>query len=135
MRKTAVLLLASLPLLSGAHITWAQEIEAFSADTLNQACHSLVLAIRGVQPISQEDPGAMLCLGYIAGWSQAMELVEPKPFCWPADPQVQPGDVAELIVAYLEANPEASVLPAHRAVQEAIEEAFPCPEATETEPE
>ena len=135
MRKTVVLLLATLPLLGGAHDIWAQEIEAFTAQTLREACDSLVLAIRGVQPISQEDPGAMLCFGYIAGWSQAMELVEPKLFCWPPDSPVQPGDVAELIVAYLEANPEAGVLSAHAAVQAALAEAFPCPEATETEPE
>lgn len=77
----------------------------------------------------------MLCFGYIAGWTQAMESIEPKSFCWPTDPKVQPGDVAELIVAYLETNPEASVLPAHEAVREAIEEAFPCPEASATEPE
>ena len=64
-----------------------------------------------------------------------MELVEPKPFCWPADTKVQPGDLAELIVAYLEANPEASILPAHTALQEALEEAFPCPETAESEPE
>ena len=135
MRKAAILVLTWLALVSGAQAIWAQEIEAFSADTLKEACHSLALAIRGVQPISQDDPGAMLCFGYIAGWSQAMELVESKPFCWPSDMQVQPGDVAELIVAYLETNPEAAALPAHVAVQEAIVEVFPCPESTEPESE
>lgn len=133
-RRALFILWAFLSLSGGAASSSAQQVEAFTGETLDQACKNLVLALRGVQPLSQEDPGAMLCLGYIAGWSQAMELVEPKPFCWPLEAKVMPGDVAELIVAYVETHPEASAQPAHAAVQNALEDAFPCPESSESEP-
>lgn len=112
----------------------AQEIRGFEAADLADACRNLVLAARGVQAISQEDPGAMLCLGYLAGWFQAMELHvsdvhrrgEEPPYCWPERTPATASDVAALLVDYVEAHPDSGAPPAHSALLQATTEAFPC---------
>ena len=84
--------------------TTEQEAASFSAEVLREACENLVLAVRGLNPISQEDPGAMLCLGFIAGWSQAMEATDQQPFCLPDVARDRPGDIADLIVTWVDGN-------------------------------
>ena len=118
----------------------AQGAEAFTGENLRDACDSLVLAVRGISPISQEDPGAMLCLGFIAGWTQAMEEVADKPFCLPPAGESRPGDLADLIVTYVDGHPDRNSAPAHQVVMEAFTDSFPCvsedePAPLEAEPE
>lgn len=105
----------------------AQGLAAFTAVNLRDACDNLVLAVRGISPISQDDPGAMLCLGYIAGWTQAMELVPDKPYCLPPVEDSLPGDLADLIVTYVDGHPDRGSAPAHEVVLETFASAFPCP--------
>ena len=104
-----------------------------AAESLRDACDNLVLAVRGISPISQEDPGAMLCLGYIAGWTQAMEEVPDKSFCLPLAGTSRPGDLADLIVTYVDGHPDRSPAPAHEIMLETFEDAFPCPTEEEAE--
>lgn len=104
----------------------AQSDAGLTAENLRDACDSLVLAVRGVQPISQEDPGAMLCLGYLAGWNQAMELVPDKPYCLPPAETIQPGDLADLLVAYIDGHPDRRPATAHDALMETFTDTFPC---------
>ena len=115
-------------------VSWAtpqpasgQGAESFTAGSLRDACDSLVLAVRGVSPISQEDPGAMLCLGFLAGWSQAMEEVSEKPYCLPPAGTSRPGDLADLIVTYVDGHPDRNTASAHEVLLETFTDAFPCP--------
>ena len=111
----------------------AQGSDGLTAANLRDACENLVLAVRGVQPISQEDPGAMFCLGYLAGWNQAMEGVQDKPYCLPEIATMQPGDLADLLVSFVDENPDRSEAAAHEVMLEVFSEAFPCSdEQTET---
>lgn len=113
----------------------AQSVEALTAKNLRDACDNLVLAVRGVRAISQEDPGAMLCFGYLAGWSQAMEMVPDKPYCLPEVAVIQPGDVADLLVAFIDEHPESHATPAHETILKAFTGAFPCIEESDSETE
>ncbi len=127
MRRTAIFLLLVRSLLSASvPPASAQGIEAFTAENLRDACDNLVLAVRGISPISQEDPGAMLCLGFIAGWTQAMEGNAEKAFCLPPAGTSMPGDLADLIVTYVDGHPDRASAPAHDVVMETFEDAFPC---------
>ena len=133
--RPAVILLVLLSAFSGLDSpATAQEIVAFTAGNLRDACDNLVLAVRGVSPISQEDPGAMLCLGYLAGWMQAMQRVPDKDYCLPPPEESLPGDLADLIVTYLDGHPDRISAPAHAVVEETFVDAFPCP-TDETEAE
>ena len=126
MRTTALVLLLAVACLGFAPHASAQGIEAFTADNLRDACDNLVLAVRGISPISQEDPGAMLCLGFIAGWTQAMEDNSDKSFCLPPAGSSLPGDLADLIVTYVDGHPDRISAPAHEILLETFEDAFPC---------
>lgn len=106
----------------------AQTLAGLTAENLRDACDNLVLAVRGIRPISQEDPGAMLCLGYLAGWNQAMEMVAEKPYCLPDVATMQPGDLADLVVTYIDGHPDLAAAPAHEALIETFSDAFPCPD-------
>lgn len=110
----------------------AQTAEGLTAGNLRDACENLVLAVRGVSPISQEDPGAMLCLGYLAGWSQAMESVADKPYCLPEVATMQPGDLADLLVTFVDGHPDRQSSSAHAALLETLVETFPCAEEAES---
>jgi hypothetical protein len=133
-----LLALSSLP----THLP-AEEVQPFSAGDLRDACQILVMAARGVQETSSDDPGAMLCFGYLAGWSQAMEVLGedrgeaagPGPYCVPENRQLSPPDVAELFLAYVELDPNRASLSAHQALLQSLQEAFPCPAQTGSEPE
>jgi hypothetical protein len=127
MRTTAIILLLAVASLGFSPHASAQSIEAFTAENLRDACDNLVLAVRGISPISQEDPGAMLCLGFIAGWTQAMEENVDKPFCLPPAGTSLPGDLADLIVTYVDGHPDRATAPAHEVVLETFEDSFPCP--------
>lgn len=127
MRLTMALILVLTASLPGVSAVSAQGIEAFTAENLRDACDSLVLAVRGISPIAQDDPGAMLCLGYIAGWTQAMERLPDKPYCLPAVEDSLPGDLADLIVTFVDGHPDRGQDPAHEIVLAAFEDAFPCP--------
>ena len=132
MRSPAVILLLLATVLAGAGPMTSQSLAAFTAENLRDACDNLVLAVRGISPISQEDPGAMLCLGYIAGWVQAMERVPDRAFCLPPPEQSLPGDLADLIVTYVDGHPDRAPAPAYEVVEETFLDAFPCdPEASE----
>jgi len=135
MKSTALLFIALIAGFGSALPVSAQGVDAFTAENLRDACDNLVLAVRGVSPISQEDPGAMLCLGFIAGWTQAMEEVPDKSFCLPPADSSPPGDLADLIVTYVDGHPDRKPAPAHEIVLEAFTDAFPCPteEADEQE--
>lgn len=137
MRATAFLLLVAAVALGSVPNVAAQGLEAFTGANLRDACDNLVLAVRGISPISQEDPGAMLCLGFIAGWSQAMELVPNRSYCLPSVEESLPGDLADLIVSYVDGHPDRGTAPAHEVVLETFEDAFPCPsdEAAQSSPE
>jgi hypothetical protein len=111
----------------------AQTAEGLTAGNLRDACENLVLAVRGVSPISQEDPGAMLCLGYLAGWSQAMESFADKPYCLPKVATMQPGDLADLLVTFVDGDPDRQSSSAHAALLETLVETFPCAEAADPE--
>jgi len=100
--------------------------QAFNAEVLRDACENLVLAVRGLNPISQDDPGAMLCLGFIAGWSQAMDPLPQRAFCLPDTARERPGDLAHLIVTYIDGHPDFLQRAANDAMLEALTEAFPC---------
>lgn len=128
MKTTAILLLLAVACSGWVAPATAQGIEAFTAANLGDACDNLVLAVRGISPISQEDPGAMLCLGFIAGWTQAMEENVDKPFCLPPAGTSLPGDLADLIVTYVDGHPDRATAPAHEVVMETFEDAFPCPD-------
>ncbi len=104
----------------------AQSLDAFTAANLRDACDNLVMAVRGINPISQDDPGAMLCLGFIAGWTQAMERHPEKSFCLPSVEESLPGDLADLVVSYVDGHPDRSDAPAHEVLIESFEGAFPC---------
>lgn len=104
----------------------SQGVEAFTAGTLRDACDNLVLAVRGISPISQDDPGAMLCLGFIAGWTQAMEEVPNKTYCLPSAGDSPPGDLADLIVTYVDGHPDREPAPAHEVLLDTFTDAFPC---------
>ena len=126
MRAITILLLVGV-------VSWAipqpasgQGAESFTAESLRDACDSLVLAVRGISPISQEDPGAMLCLGFLAGWSQAMEDVAGKPYCLPPAGTSKPGDLADLIVTYVDGHPDRNTASAHEILLETFSDAFPC---------
>jgi hypothetical protein len=132
MRTSTAILLLLATVLGTAGPVASQSLAAFTAENLRDACDNLVLAVRGISPISQEDPGAMLCLGYIAGWVQAMERVPDRAFCLPPPEQSLPGDLADLIVTYVDGHPERAPAPAHEVVEETFIDAFPCDsEATE----
>lgn len=124
-RAIIVLVLAVAVLVSVPPVS-AQGLAAFTAGNLRDACDNLVLAVRGISPISQEDPGAMLCLGFIAGWTQAMERVPDKAFCLPPPEESLPGDLADLVVTYVDGHPERIEAPAHEVVEETLVDAFPC---------
>jgi len=126
MRRTAIFLLLAVACFGSVPPASAQGIEAFTAENLRDACDNLVLAVRGISPISQEDPGAMLCLGFIAGWTQAMEGNAEKAFCLPPAGTSLPGDLADLIVTYVDGHPDRASAPAHEVVMETFEDAFPC---------
>jgi len=134
-----ILILATTSASLVQHPASAQGVAGLTAENLRDACDSLVLAVRGVQPISQEDPGAMLCLGYLAGWNQAMELVPDRPYCLPPAATIQPGDLADLLVAYIDNHPERRSALAHDALMETFTDAFPCEDdgdqGTEVDPE
>lgn len=136
-RLLTILLVISASLTAAPAL--AQGVTGLTAENLRDACESLVLAVRGVQPISQEDPGSMLCLGYLAGWNQAMELVPDKPYCLPPVATIQPGDLADLVVAYIDSHPDRRSALAHVALMETFTDAFPCEDnrtgETETDPE
>lgn len=127
MRATAIFLFLIVACLGSVQGTGAQSLEAFTAGNLRDACDNLVLAVRGISPISQEDPGAMLCLGFIAGWTQAMEEVPDKEFCLPPAADTMPGDLADLIVTYVDGHPDRIPAPAHEILTETFVESFPCP--------
>lgn len=128
-------LLLLLALSSWPHHLGAEEVEPFSAGDLRDACQILVMAARGVQATGSDDPGAMLCFGYLAGWSQAMEGSEEqrggppgaRPYCVPEDQRPSPAALAELFIAWVEIEPERAVGPAHEALLQSLQEAFPCP--------
>ena len=132
-------LCASTLLLTVATVLSAQsedpgiQAQAFSAEVLRDACENLVLAVRGLNPISQDDPGAMLCLGYVAGWSQAMDTLPQLPFCLPEAARERPGDLADLIVTYIDGHPNVRQGAAHDAMLQALVEAFPCTADTESQ--
>lgn len=126
MRTTAIFLLLAVICFGSVAPASAQGVEAFTAENLRDACDNLVLAVRGISPISQEDPGAMLCLGFIAGWTQAMEGNVEKAFCLPPAGTSLPGDLADLIVTYVDGHPDRASAPAHDVVKETFEDAFPC---------
>jgi len=111
----------------------AQGIEAFTGGDLRDACDSLVLAVRGISPIAQDDAGAMLCLGFIAGWTQAMEHVPDRSYCLPPVQDSLPGDLADLIVTYVDGHPDSGTAAAHEIVLQTFEDAFPCPTAEQAE--
>ena len=113
----------------------AQDVSGLRAENLRDACDNLVMAVRGIQAISQEDPGAMLCLGFLAGWSQAMEMVEEKIYCLPEVATMQPGDLADLLVTFVDGHPDRQSASAHQALIETLSESFPCPEDADPEPE
>lgn len=126
MRTTAIFLLLAIACFGSVPPASAQGVEVFTAENLRDACDNLVLAVRGISPISQEDPGAMLCLGFIAGWTQAMEGNAEKAFCLPPVGTSMPGDLADLIVTYVDGHPDRAAAPAHEVVMETFEDAFPC---------
>lgn len=141
MRITSIRFLLVLAVTSTClvqHPVSAQDVGGLTAENLRDACDNLVLAVRGVRAISQEDPGAMLCLGYLAGWNQAMELVPDRPYCLP-EVAIQPGDLADLLVAYIDEHPEDLSALAHETMLKAFAGTFPCTEdgdlETEVDPE
>jgi len=134
MKTTFPLLVGVLMTAGSVAPATAQGVEAFTGENLRDACDNLVLAVRGIQPISQEDPGAMLCLGYLAGWIQAMETIPDKPFCIPATVNARPGDLADLIVTYVDGHPDQEQVSAHEVLLETLVDAFPCPDSPESEP-
>ena len=77
----------------------------------------------------------MLCLGFIAGWTQAMEANQDKSFCLPPADSSPPGDLADLIVSYIDSHPDRRKIPAHEILLETFEDAFPCPIEQAEEPE
>ena len=68
--------------------------------------------------------------GFIAGWTQAMEQIPDKKFCLPPAGQSLPGDLADLLVTYVDGHPDRIPSPAHEVVEETFIDAFPCPEET-----
>lgn len=133
MRRAALLLIVAIVVAGPPTSAGAQGVQAFTAGTLRDACDSLVLAVRGISPIAQDDPGAMLCLGFVAGWTQAMEEVEDKTYCLPSAAESPPGDLADLIVTYVDGHPDREAAPAHEVMLEAFTDAFPCTPAVESE--
>lgn len=134
MRRMVFFLMVTTLGIAGTGAASAQGIDSFTAENLRDACDSLVLAVRGISPIAQDDPGAMLCLGYIAGWTQAMDSHPGKSFCLPPADSSPPGDLADLIVTYVDGHPDRGTIPAHQVLLEAFEDAFPCStEAAEDE--
>lgn len=127
MKRTTYIWLVVMASVASVMPVSAQGVDAFTAENLRDACDNLVLAVRGISPISQDDPGAMLCLGFIAGWTQAMEEFPEKTYCLPPAEESPPGDLADLIVTYVDGHPERGSAPAHEIVMETFNDAFPCP--------
>ena len=57
---------------------------------------------------------------------QAMEATDQQPFCLPEGARDRPGDIADLIVSWIDGHPEARTFPAHHAVVASLVDAFPC---------
>lgn len=72
--------------------------------------------------------GAVNCLGYVTGIADAMAAgnsVNNATACFPKD--VTPGKVQDLVIDYLEKNPDKRGYAAAGLVSAALHESFPCP--------
>lgn len=66
-----------------------------------------------------------LCTGYIRGVVDVELAIELKAFCFPAH-RITIKQTTDLVVQYLNANPEGRQLPAPEIIAAAIAQSFPC---------
>jgi len=76
--------------------------------------------------VCQDDAKQLVCYGYVQGIADTLGA---NPIAgWRAclATNVTVGQVTDIVVAWLKANPQARHLAAHSLVAQALEEAFPC---------
>ena len=124
-----ILLISMVPAMSVA------EPEGLSGNDIFQKCH-LYLTKSALEMTESESFDATICTGYLNGFWQDVELQdillkdEPEKLsiCPPQNEIISKDRLPRLIVDYLKKRPSELNKPVYIVVNNALQEAFPCPE-------
>jgi len=110
-----------LAMLLSSSVTWAHPSKGYTdGNDLRDQCGAAIAKDAGF--------GAGACLGFIEGFRQLAVMTQPvtnlKLLCLPDG--VPNGQLAKVIVKYLDQHPEKLHLPAAQLMYDATDDAFPC---------